>query len=187
MIVLLGDSNIEFDGHGWDAAFRRLQTTYPLVSIPGGTSSDVLAVLKNERTWYQFIRHLMDPDAPTVVKTNSTWHFIINTGINDMIQKEGYFRYVKNHIDMLRHIKKQRGLVCSRANVYFMPSHYTGHWKLELRRRMLQAACWFVDAEFIDLKKRDQYTVYNSPEDPWHLFKMSYEIIAQDIQEKDLT
>lgn len=163
MIVGIGDSNLEFGNHGWAHGFGQLTAFRSLVSFPGGSSRDVLRALRG-----------MPPDVIADLAPSSA-PILVTLGINDMLQGVGPIEFARNHRDIMQLVEATAG---PRSWIW-MPSHYTGHWKLEVLRTVLCLYASWRRAQFVNLRSSRDLTVYRFPDDRFHLQKASYEALAR--------
>ncbi|MGQ3486131.1 hypothetical protein [Roseovarius pacificus] len=167
MIVGIGDSNLEFGGHGWAEGFGRLTAFRSLVSFPGGSSRDVLRALRG-----------MPPDVIADLAPSSV-PILVTLGINDMLQGVGPIEFARNHRDIMRLVEAAGG---PRSWIW-MPSHVTGHWKLEALRTVLCLYAIWRRAQFVNLRAYRDLTIYRFPDDPFHLQRSSYVQIARRVMQ----
>lgn len=155
----MGDSNLAFNGYGWAGALKE-HGLYAgdILSLPGGTSAHAL----------HQIRHGQFPSREGPV--------LVTFGINDMIQGVGPIEFCRNHIKIKREFER----IAGPRDWVWMPSHYTGHWKLEVLRYALRITAWWQGVTFVNLRayKDDMRFFYNSRIDPWHLNKAGYEVLT---------
>lgn len=163
----IGDSNLAFNSYGWAGSLRQINLYHRhVVSYPGGSSKNVVERLKYQ-TW-------VAPGQDVV---------LVTLGINDMVQGIGPIRFVRNHLEIKSLVERYSPGV----RWVWMPSHYTGHWKLEVLRYALRITSWFCkDVEFVDLRKfKDQIEpYYYGPTDPFHLRRMGYDMMRPAILAK---
>lgn len=159
----MGDSNLRFDGHGWAGALEQVGLyAGDIINIPGGSSRQALHIVKSG------MAHKV-PVGP----------ILVNFGINDMIQGIGPIEFCRNHL----RIKKEFEARFGKRDWVWMPSHYTGHWKLELLRYTLRITAWWHGVRFADLRKYKETMryIYASPDDPWHLSRPGYDFLAYKV------
>ncbi len=158
MIAGIGDSNLSFGGHGWSGALRAMGGYRgAIIDLPGGSSRDVL-------------HRMGDADLSVPVGTQ----VLVALGINDMLQGIGPVEFVRNHLEIKLAVEAVNGPV----GWVWMPSHCTGHWRLELLRTALCVAARWHGITFVNLRRYRGLTVHNAPVDPFHLARRSYEAIA---------
>lgn len=159
----IGDSNLNFDGMGWAGGFGTLGVyAGSFIDVPGGSSRDVLWPL----------RYLsMDPPPKGAI--------LVNLGINDVIDKIGPVEFCRNHLKIKEEVEAHWG---AREWVW-MPSHYTGSWKLEILRYALRITAWWHGIRFVNLRrfKKVMRFYYNSPSDKLHLNSSGYSLMSLDV------
>lgn len=160
MIVGIGDSNWEFEGHGFAKGFSRFIDQKTLVYYPGGSSEDVVQRLSGKTLTTEDV-----PVGATVV---------VNLGINDRTQELSACETVKNHLKIKEIVERQVG----EREWVWMSSHYTGSWGLEMVRLALCLSSKFNGIKFVNLRKYKSGTIYNAPYDKLHLTEDSYKYLS---------
>jgi len=158
----MGDSNLRFNGYGWAGALAE-HGLYEgdILNMPGGSTANALHAL----------RHVPWPTREGPV--------LVTFGINDMIQGIGPIEFCKNHLKIKREFERAAG----EREWVWMPSHYTGHWKLEVLRYALRITAWWHGITFVNLRKHSKQMefFYNSSIDPWHLNHVGYETLTYQV------
>lgn len=157
----MGDSNLTFGGVGWAGGFEALGLYEgDVINIPGGSTEDALWVI-----------NVMLANAPS-----TKGPVLVTFGINDMLQGIGPIRFCRNHLKLKREYER----VLGPREWVWMPSHYTGQWKLEVLRYALRITAWWHGIKFVTLRdyKDMMKHYYRSPEDHYHLTPEGYETLA---------
>jgi lysophospholipase L1-like esterase len=173
MIVGIGDSNLEFGGHGWQHGFKQQVDFGRLVYYPGGSTRDV-------------IRRLSNMDHTTIedrVPEDST--ILVTLGINDSIQGVSMSEFAQNHMIIKNTVES---IVGPRSWIW-MPSHVSGQTSLEMNRWWLKLKANRKNVPFVNLheSKYRQLTEYRAFNDPFHLTIGSYEQLAEEVMESNPT
>ena len=170
MIYGIGDSNLEFEGYGYAGALADLGVYGGSIFYgPGRSAREIRLAMQHRTLGGEWGPRIVDPK-PVV---------LITVGINDVIQDEWPWDVVR-HVDGIMDIARRR--FETEPRFVWMPSHPTGHWKIEALRLWMRAVAWFRGIQLINLREWRWAVAQVSKIDPWHLQRPSYETLAIKIK-----